>query len=95
MAHCCLCALRPIQRRHDGSAAAPTSHLGYTLTPDDRLGHEPASRERSRDEDAVTVRIDHARGGFPLAAASRVPHARIMTAAEETWRSAGDDRRKE
>jgi hypothetical protein len=48
------------------------------LTPDDGRGHEPASHERSRDEDTVILRIDHARGGFRLAAATRVPHSRIV-----------------
>jgi hypothetical protein len=47
-------------------------------TPDDRAGHEPAALERSGDEEAVTVRIDQARDGLPLAAATRVPHLRII-----------------
>ena len=36
---------------------------------------------RSTYEDTVTLRIDHARGGFRLAAATRVPHSRSRRAA--------------
>ncbi len=44
----------------------------------DGLSIRVSGHERSRHEEAVTVRIDEARGGLPLAAATRVPHLRIV-----------------